>query len=232
MEKELWRLLTPKDIKHKKVRLGPNHDGGYVIPEILLERCSALYTYGVGDNIGFEVDFLGKYSKPIWMYDHTINWIVPPQFGYKKEGLGFGENLGDYLDHYIENNTQGEAFLKLDIEGGEYPFFLNCNMKRLKEITNGICMEVHFLDEPERRQDFINIMRKIIKYYDLIHIHANNWGGSFIYDDRLLYQTLELTFIRKDYTGELSSIKTIYPIPGLDFPNNGGPTDYPISFLD
>lgn len=231
MEKELWGLLTPKNIKHRKTRLGPNYDGGYVIPEILLEKCSALYTYGVGENIGFEAHFLDRYTKPIYTYDHTINWEVPYQFGYKKEGLGFGENLGDYLDHYTENNTWGEAFLKLDIEGGEYPYFLNCNMEKLSKITNGICMEVHYLDEPEKMKDFVNIMKRISNYFDLIHIHANNFGGNFIYDDRILYQTLELTFIRKDYTGELSPIKTKYPMMGLDFSNNGM-VDYPIWFLD
>ena len=40
-------LLTPKYVGHEKLRLGPKEDGGYVVPEVVLEKSCALFSYGI-----------------------------------------------------------------------------------------------------------------------------------------------------------------------------------------
>ena len=37
-------------------RIGRDFDGGYVIPEIALQKCSAVLGYGVGGDLSFEED--------------------------------------------------------------------------------------------------------------------------------------------------------------------------------
>lgn len=38
-------------------RLGPDEDGGYVMSEKVLDECVALFTYGVGNEIRYELNF-------------------------------------------------------------------------------------------------------------------------------------------------------------------------------
>ena len=95
-DQSLITLLKPYSINSLKKRLGPNNDGGYVISEIVLEKCNSLFTYGVGADIGYEEDFVNLYNKKAYLFDHTIDgyWINSKNklLSYYHEGLGYGEN--------------------------------------------------------------------------------------------------------------------------------------------
>jgi len=60
------------DVKSPKVRLGNEWDGGYVVPQIVLDNSAALFSYGVGSDISFELDYVRKTNKPSFSYDHTV----------------------------------------------------------------------------------------------------------------------------------------------------------------
>ncbi len=65
-------FLKPVEVPScSKKRYGANSDGGYVL--IDLPAYDALYSYGIGDNISFDLDFVSQYDAPVFCYDHTIS---------------------------------------------------------------------------------------------------------------------------------------------------------------
>lgn len=78
------------NINSPKIRLGSQSDGGYVVPELILEKCTSLLTYGYGGDKSYEDAFIAKYDKPNYIFDHTMNqekWSIGDQY-YYPEGLG------------------------------------------------------------------------------------------------------------------------------------------------
>ncbi|WP_449039901.1 hypothetical protein [Parabacteroides goldsteinii] len=89
---ENLNFLSPISLK-RKIRLGPNKDGGYVLYEPALMNVDCLLTYGVGWDIDFEVDFYNLTGQKVLMYDPTM-------FGEKYVNTSICMNLlkqGRYL---------------------------------------------------------------------------------------------------------------------------------------
>jgi len=57
---------------HGLIRVGPNEDGGYVIPKIILDKTSILFGLGVNDDWRFEADFKQRSGCEVVCYDHTV----------------------------------------------------------------------------------------------------------------------------------------------------------------
>ncbi|MBI3189979.1 MAG: FkbM family methyltransferase [Ignavibacteriales bacterium] len=67
------------------IRLGPDGDGGYVIPEDQITSCSLLLSLGLSDNWDFDKEFLARNPKVrIVGVDHTIGrwWFLRRIFIY------------------------------------------------------------------------------------------------------------------------------------------------------
>ncbi len=54
------------------VRLGKDHDGGYLVEAHSLRAAAQLLTFGLGDDWSFEKDFLRRNPVPLASYDHTL----------------------------------------------------------------------------------------------------------------------------------------------------------------
>ena len=230
----MLELLKPKNVNHKKIRLGPKDDGGYVMPEIVLDQCSALFTYGVGHNWGYEDEFYSKYNKPVHMFDHTTgheNWSINRIYFYN-EGLGFEERCGDVIEHYNKLGIEGDIFLKIDIEGGEYDYFLNADIENIASFTNGLSLEIHWIDDAGNRAKFIEMMSKLNKFFTLCHVHGNNWGGTWEFEGFTLPKVLELSFINKKLVEQEDTETSKFPIEGLDLPNNSKEEDYQLTYIN
>jgi len=247
----MLQLLKPYDIKQEKVRLGPktpgrdNHgDGGYIAPANILEKSVALFTYGVAGDIRYETEYAGKYGKPAYLYDHTVNHPVnpAPNLTFKAEGLGINVvNCKDFLAHYAENKIVGDVLLKVDIEGAEYDYFNAANMKEIAHVTTGVILEIHELYRPEIREKFISMMNKFKPYFVVNHVHANNWGGKFDFIERVhdskftgyvVPNVIEITFVNKRYVDVMIPDNGKFPVPGLDLPNNANTDDLNLDFLN
>jgi hypothetical protein len=68
--------MLPRDFKPKGtfdlVRLGGNHDGGYLIDKKTLQLSKCLISFGIGTNFEFEKDFYKLGNKKIYCYDFSI----------------------------------------------------------------------------------------------------------------------------------------------------------------
>jgi hypothetical protein len=139
-------------------------------------------------------------------------------------------------NHILELDIAGrETLLKIDIEGNEYEVFLSESF--YKSIVNVTQIIVEFHNLKNRLRDLQRIVERLSTNYYLIHIHGNNWAGTFrIYNnevpDLIFPDTIEATFIRKDKiaVADILDHDIKYPIDGLDFPNNPRKPDYKLQF--
>lgn len=226
-------LLKPQNIFTNKVRLGPKEDGGYVMPEIVLQNCSALLTYGVGNDIRYEEEFSNTYKKPVYLFDHTLG-----NPGWKKDdltffptGLGFGENCKEWYQDYEDLNINGDIFLKIDVEGYEYEYFTKTDILKLRDKVVGLILEIHWIDNEKNRNDCVEILQKLKVDFLLCHVHGNNWGDLWEFEGHSVPKVLELSFINKKYVEKYESDTQDYPILGLDIPNCPHREDYKLDFL-
>ena len=234
--KSIESLLKPFNLNLPKRRIGgkdpqkKEYDGGYIVTNYELETSTALYTYGVGEDISADKDYVSLTNKPCYLYDHTIDGSISygldNLFTYKKEGLGFTPNCNDFLHHYSENNTKGEVILKIDVEGAEYEYFLNLDFQELESKVVSLLIEFHNLEVSQNREKFSVIMGKLNKYFVLHHIHANNYGT--IYNN--IPTVPELSFINRRHVKNIQEENIKYPISNLDYPNTFQYEDISLDF--
>jgi hypothetical protein len=102
-------------------------------------------------------------------------------------------------------------------------------------------MVIEFHNLKNRFFDFKKIIERLQDKYFIVHIHCNNYSEIFtVYDFKsngkenvVFSDVLEITFVRKSdiLKSDLLEEDDVYPIKGLDFPNNPYKSDYALSFL-
>ena len=56
------------------LRLGRNHDGGYIVDSSIVKNCNTLITFGLGPDWSFELDLIKKNDDvKIYMYDYSVS---------------------------------------------------------------------------------------------------------------------------------------------------------------
>ena len=116
-----------------------------------------------------------------------------------------------------------QIFLKIDIEGSEYEI-IDELLAHADRVT-GIAMELHETDT--QRATFVAAVRKLQTQFDLVHLHANNYGA--VAPDGLPV-TLEASFVRKLHRTQPPRLRHALPVAGLDAPNNPALPDYAMQF--
>ncbi len=221
-------LYTPKDpISYKKFRIGNKWDGGYVICDDLKEISSAI-SIGIGDEVSFDLNLADRGVK-VHQFDHTVEGspINHANFNFNKNK--WCEDQEDEqsisLENIIKNNNiNGDAILKFDVEGDEWKNLKKVDIETLKQCRL-LIGEFHFLENLEDENFCFTVLDSLIKLttnHTLIHTHANNFGHVMSANGVLLPFAIELTFLRNDRT----DFREYHgPIPtAIDYPNyRGGP---------
>jgi hypothetical protein len=235
---EALSLLTPYDTRSmNKVRIGAEHDGGYVMFDDF-DNISDVYSFGIGNEISFD-HHLARIGKKVHMFDHTITDLpfTHPNFVFVQNGLS-GEN--DAANHLFTLPYQIESLghldnnklaLKMDIEGAEFDAIPSVPSSTLRQFRQFV-LELHGLSrlsEPAYRRMFIDVLVRINSAFTLCHVHANNFGTLAYVDGYLVAETLELTYVRSDLVLAEPST-TIFPT-SLDYPNAYWAPDIPLSFF-
>jgi len=218
-------LIKVKYRHQDLVRLGNSGDGGYIASRIGLEVSERLYTYGVGGNWWFEKDYAKMYpNKVVDMFDHTVDVKNTGAVNviFHKSPLSPTENSTTFDELRC---LKTKSLLKLDVEGAEYPFFEKADLATYDNVVSIIC-EFHYLNNPKILVKFKEIMLRLQKYYDIIHVHGNNFAKLIVEEDFIFPQTPEITFLHKNLSCADNSYSTVdYPLAGLDFPNCGSRED-------
>lgn len=207
----------------QKQRLGRNCDGGYVIA-ILDGGYDCYISAGVGDDESFSRDFIDLYkfnSSNSFAYDGTID-NYPQEFNgqnitFERKNIG-GVNDDSHTNLHDLLHTYDDIFLKMDIEGGEFPWLLSLDDTQLSKLKQ-IVIEVHDLNGDgfgHKYDDKVICLEKLCKTHYLVHAHGNNHGTIV----NGIPETMEFTYVRKQYfDSPLPFNTTPLPIPNLDYPN-------------
>jgi hypothetical protein len=216
-----------------KIRLGVNTDGGYVIGELdTLYDC--YISAGISGEESFTKDFINKYNMHEYNsfgFDGTItnypyNYTTNISF-IKKNINKYNDNNNTNLSFLIEKYNN--IFLKMDIEGGEYPWLLSLDQNSLQKFKQ-ICIEFHGINDNTwgcTYADKIKCLEKLTNTHYLIHAHGNNYAKI----TNNIPDVLELTYINKNYFETTPDLNiTSFPIPNIDCPNKPGCADFKLNF--
>jgi hypothetical protein len=226
----------------KKIRLGVQNDGGYVIADIggageagEAGEAGAYDCYisaGVSNEESFTRDFLARYSRGCsfdetncFAFDGTIE-SYPTQYTDKitffKKNIGGGvedEEAGSETNLLFLLNKYSRVFLKMDIEGGEYPWLMRMGEDDLRKIKQ-LVIEFHGITGTGWGSSFDDkwaCIKKLSETHYIVHAHGNNYGHTISH----IPDVIELTCIEKSYFSEGAPPLNRVPLPiiGLDFAN-------------
>jgi len=177
---------------------------------------------GIDDRCKFEEDFSFTFDVEVHCFDGTIkdmprNRIKNLTYHNINIGPENVENQSTNLSSLLSEKKN--VFLKMDIEGHEFPFFDTIsedNLKNIAQMTiefHGTCNSSFGFDIDMKNR----VYEKINKHFILIHAHGNNNSFRFKVKDALIPNVIELTFLNKRFViGDVSLNEQVLPCPILD----------------
>ena len=221
----LRSLMTVMDVRGREsdfVRIGPDRDGGYVHLNDFPTGCVA-YSFGISDDVGWDRD-IAQRGIDVFMYDHTISGLPEehPRFHFFRTGVTGAHPLPDCrtLDELIIVNGHRDCrdlILKMDVEGCEWDVLNHVPEKTLTQFSQMV-FEFHGMAGGPYDDVIVPSLEKINRTHQLVHLHANNYGGVRWLGDRFQSVTFEATYVRRaDY--EFVPSDRFFPAD-IDRPNN------------
>jgi len=228
----LVHRLFPISPGRQLIRLGPDGDGGYLVPDDLL-GIEACFSPGVGDIFGFEKDCAALGMK-VFLADGSVELPAElhDQFCFTKKHVGVTTG-DDYMtvDDWVASSPlrlQSDLMLQIDIESNEYETFLGMS-DRLMRRFRIIVAEFHGLDQLWNRPFFQLASRafeKILQTHTCVHIHPNNCCGALDKWGLTIPRLAEFTFLRNDRIDK-PSYADVFPHP-LDSDNKADSPHFPL----
>jgi hypothetical protein len=201
-----FKTLNPINNGHQLIRIGSNSDGGYLSPDDLNEIDWCI-SPGVALNWDFEEMLWRDLNIPSYMLDYSVDLPSNLNFNYKFEKKFIGAincchsiTINTLLEkeHFIGAN---DLLLQMDIEGDEYLSLLNTSEKNWNKFRVAI-VEFHNLDRIIEVDFFESVIKKLFvkisQTHDIVHLHANNAGGTFKLQGMDFPKIIEVTLHRKD----------------------------------
>lgn len=198
----LIRSLRPVMTEHELIRLGPEADGGYLVPDDLT-GISTCFSPGVDQVSGFELHCAER-GMDVFMADRSVDGpaVSHPRFKFEKKFVG-ATNSSDVmtLDAWVNKaDVKGDLILQMDIEGAEYETIYAASDDVLLRFRV-IVMEFHNLHMLLSRP-FFQLVRpafaKLLRTHTCVHIHPNNASRSVSGFGIEVARTAEFTFLRSD----------------------------------
>lgn len=203
--KDFFKMVSPRETNRSLIRVGPNGDGGYLIPDDLV-NISSCFSPGVDLESGFELDLANKGLK-IFLADYSVKMPVinHRNFFFMKKYIGsYGNDLYMTLDTWVDtvlpSDKNSDLILQMDIEGFEYESIFSISDKLLKRFRI-IVVEFHYMERLFERnwyKKYSRIFKKLTEHHTVVHIHPNNQSKVFKYKNFEIPGLLEFTFYRND----------------------------------
>ncbi len=215
-------LQVQKAIDYELIRVGKNHDGGYIMLNDFRHDYIA-YSFGIGWEISWD-RWIADCGINVYCYDHTIERL--PQnyhrLNFNKVGISGSDDIKEnllslptilYRNGHMHNKN---LILKMDVEGSEWEFINSISSDVLKQFLQ-ISFELHDLTDINNSKKVISALEKLNETHQVVWIHANNNGEVGKAADILIPNLLEVTYAnREQYTFK----PTIYNCPlNIDYPN-------------
>ena len=162
------------------------------------------------------ITFRTKLENFTYSIKNYLNFI---KFNNKKNVSLFKKRVVDKIEKKIDVNLDdifaeiesGKNLLKVDIEGSEYSIIekINQNSSNIKILI----IEFHFIRS--KKDLFIKSVKKLLNYFDIIHIHANNYFQ--LKENESFFEVLEITFVNKKINKYKGDFRYNFPIKDLDY---------------
>lgn len=200
--------MRPVTTDRQLIRIGSDLDGGYLVPDDL-EGIYACFSPGTGGNVSFEREIAGRGIR-CFLADYSVD--APPiwhdLFDFEKRYLG-ATDTSPYmtLRSWLARKqvpASKDLILQMDIEGEEYAVLLEADLATLRRFRIMV-IEFHGLETLCNKAGFNLIhltFQKLLKYFDIVHIHPNNADKPILYGNYHIPPTMEFTFLRKDRAAE------------------------------
>jgi hypothetical protein len=208
--------LTPFDINCRKLRVGGERDGGYILADTPAGQ--DVVSFGVGPDVTFEYE-LALEGRRVFLYDHTVpvTPVFHENFSFRKIGVcaertrtpnllplsAHLANIGDLSSH---------SLLKMDIEGYEWDVFSTISPDDLAHFDQ-IVVEMHWferLENPFFARKVLRSLNTLNKDFSLFHVHANNFTELHIVDGFTVASVIEVSYVRTSSVVRTPS-RTLYP---------------------
>jgi len=204
----LFRAFTPKAIDLPLIRVGGDHDGGYLVPDDL-DGLEASYSPGVAEELDFDLE-MAERGLACFLIDASIDGITTQHENITFERLFLGavtEGNTISLNDWVMRNTPDarDLMLQIDIEGAEY----NCLSSTPRDLLNRfriIIIEFHDMHKAFAADGHAVLRETVNKLNDthvLCHLHHNNCLSPATYSGIAFPEIFEATYIRKDRCKQL-----------------------------
>lgn len=226
------RHLAPRVSTRGKVRLGADHDGGYVVPDDL-EGIAGAISIGVGENASFDLD-LAERGIPVLLVDDTGPGLQPnhPLLTHVRRAwtAPTGEasvGLHDLVARADEltGRPGADLVLKVAAAGSEWED-LPVAQPRLLRRFRILAIELHGLTALGQASQFKRLEQQLSALtldHQVIHLHASNDGRVGWVNGVPLASNVEVSLLRRD---RATFRNEPVQIPGpLDRPNVPGRPD-------
>ena len=223
--KKFLKKIFIYDCGYNLIRIGPNSDGGYLIPNIL-DKISYCFSPGVGKLTKFE-DHLLKCKIKSFLADGQVNNPSSKKIKYNflKKNINSFNNLENitinkWIENKIKKKNSKDFILQMDIEGGEIAVINNINEKNLKKFKI-IIIEFHNFDYLGTKfgiKIYDDIFSKLLNSFTICHIHPNNCSDYCYVGEYKIPKVMEFTFLNSELVKSKRLINTDLP-HSLDFKN-------------
>lgn len=218
--KEIYRLLPIHEVKDVPMkRLGRRGDGGYIMLDDFTENQIA-YSFGISDDVSWDIDALANGIKDVYMYDHTIDGLPENKEGFHwfKTGITgiYDAKIPELrtLEQLLKDNgheNQINMLLKMDVEGAEWDVLNHSNSGTLNRFSQ-IVLELHNVNSFEMYPKIIRALQLLNKTHVPINLHGNNWEGYEYGDKFSIPDALEITYVHKiKYAQNLQRCVKFFP---------------------
>lgn len=217
---DLVRRLRPFKAPQGLIRIGPDGDGGYLVPDDL-DGISACLSPGVSTVSEFEYACADR-GIPCFLADRSVDGpsIDHRLFSFEKRHVGAMTNsdtmtLDDWVDLRMPADGD-DLLLQMDIEGDEYESILSMSPRLLRRVRIAV-IEFHGLQDLWNRPWF-NLVApafdKLLHGHACVHIHPNNCYPAFRCRGLSIPCVAEFTFLRRDRLGgRVPPLATEFPHP-------------------
>jgi hypothetical protein len=211
--------MQPIDSGVELIRIGPDGDGGYLVPDDLsgIEYC---FSPGVSTESGFEADLAAR-GMAVHLADLSVDGPAElhENFTFTKKHVGCLSNAQFMtLDEWKEARIGaygGDLLLQMDIEGAEFETLMALSSE-LQAQFRIMVIELHYLHQLLNKPWFILVSRvinKLLETHSVVHIHPNNCCGSIASRGLTLPRIVEVTFYRNDRVQRHGRYRHDFPHP-------------------
>ena len=165
----------------------------------------AVLSLGISRNVDFDEEVAAR-GAVVHQYDHTVDDPRPndPRLIFHKKMIGVEadaecETLPALVRRHDRGHRRPNIFLKIDIDGWEWPVFDEideADLGRIRQLT-GEFHGFEFFRYSMWRQRLTRVVNKVARQFALVHVHANNFASTTVVDGIMLPNALEMTFINR-----------------------------------